>query len=440
MLATFAVRLITLIVLAIMFAGAFAAWRRAIRNPFFLPARTRKAPIGRLRIACGILGGLILVAISLTTWQTVHSSYALAAAQINPMVHAPALPAPPQPPMQGPLPQPLATARLLVTVTVLDAHVPDFKPVAVAQTEMTWPLQKKRSLTFDCQGTLCQYDLSVKAVQMGRPLVRPQDRKVGATASEYDEAAPPQLQVVRGEGVRPVNRLGYMFGWGEGPAVVGKQNLMNETGYLDSTRWQDNPLSITRPLPRHYFITSVFTILQPEDPLASVRLLNFLPPLSEHSQYWWRAWTSPFNMYAPTYYVSGMDPRSMADQFKARTHGTPGAFGLFEHLGISSLLLIFSVVLLTQLFRRRDLALAGLLLAMVLFVVAWDRGMLAYDLSRVNDPNAPLAIRLAGCTRVSTTFFYGRTARMAMRQVKDNSTGSLQSCADVALTVLDNVN
>jgi hypothetical protein len=72
---------------------------------------------------------------------------------------------------------------------------------------------------------------------------------------------------------------------------------------------------------------------------------------------------------------------------------------------------------LAQVFRRRDLAMLGLVLGMALYVVAFDRALLSYDLSQLADPGASLQTRLVACSRSGATFFCKRTALYGLAAV-----------------------
>ncbi len=117
-----------------------------------------------------------------------------------------------------------------------------------------------------------------------------------------------------------------------------------------------------------------------------------------------------------------------------------GFVRLSVHLGITILVLLAAAGLLAQLFRRRDLALTGLLLGMVLYVAAVDRGLLAYDMSRLADPQEPLQVRLVACSRAGATFFYKDTAAQllgsALSQLPTGTPSSLSNAVGDAAASL----
>lgn len=416
MMATLVVRVIVLVLLAVVVGGAMLAWRRASRNPFFLPLSRRSGSIGRIRIACGAAGALIVVAMCIATWQTIRRAYADMQVQVNPVVKAPALPKPALPTVGETLPQPLGKARLLVTVTILDAHSPELKPLATAQTEMNWPAEKSRMMSLEFLGIKCDYSLEVIGVQVGMPAPLP------ATEPMSEEAPGPQLQIVGSE-IASWNGPSGMFGSSSasGNAPEGRQTLMPGPGFWGTRGMRDNPLSLTRNPTQHYFISSVFTLVREDDPLRTVSLLEFLPPMNGRAEIMRQRFTQAEYLYGAEYW-----------------RWEPGGLGLIEHLGMAALLLVAAAVLLAQVFKRRDLAMAGMLLAAVLLVVAWDRGMLAHDLSRLKDPAAPLSVRLLACSRTSQTFFYGRTAMAGLREAiaGQHVPPPLLDCAAVSERVL----
>ena len=96
-------------------------------------------------------------------------------------------------------------------------------------------------------------------------------------------------------------------------------------------------------------------------------------------------------------------------------------FALAVHLGASSLLLFVAAGLLAQLFTRRSLALVAMLAAVVLYAAAVERAALGTHLSHLENAEAPLPTRLAGCARAPDTFFYRRTALRRVQAVADDA-------------------
>jgi hypothetical protein len=94
---------------------------------------------------------------------------------------------------------------------------------------------------------------------------------------------------------------------------------------------------------------------------------------------------------------------------------------LAEHIGASALLLGVAWLLLTQLFRRRALALVVVAVVMVAYVAALDRWALGTHLSHLADPSAPLGDRLTACEQATDTFFYGKTAVRGLKAVADDA-------------------
>lgn len=405
MLTTLIVRLSALALLAILMAVAAWAWRWASRNAFFLPLGRRGKGIGKLRIACGVLGALILVAMSLATWQTIRRTYADAHVQVNPLVHVPALPPPPLPTASETLPVVLDKARLLVTVTVLDASSADSTPVSVAQKELDWPAQKTAAFSLEFLGIRCDYTIDVMKLRMGEEtLENPHSPSLSRDASSSEQGKPveSQLMIDRHALASWNGPDGMSDSYGSNdPAPAGKLILMPGPGMVDRPIRRSNPLSLAFLQNRYCVIGSVFTYIRADDPLRSVPLREVRPPLSKRSQLWQGMWNS-------------RDPSDL----RVGEDAELGAIGLLNHLRMSALLLIAAVVLLAQLFKRRDLAMVGLLLATVLFVVAWDRAMLAYDISWMNDRSVPLSVRWVACERVAQTFFYGHTASGALRMTR----------------------
>jgi hypothetical protein len=92
-------------------------------------------------------------------------------------------------------------------------------------------------------------------------------------------------------------------------------------------------------------------------------------------------------------------------------------FALAGHIGASSLLLFVAAILFAQLFTRRNLAFAGVLAGVVLYVAALERIALGVHLSKLADPQAPISSRLTACREAPGTFFHRGTARRELQSV-----------------------
>lgn len=77
-------------------------------------------------------------------------------------------------------------------------------------------------------------------------------------------------------------------------------------------------------------------------------------------------------------------------------------------------LAIFACTALTsQVFRRRQIAFAGLMILSVLYIAALDRYAVSVNIAHMKDSAAPITTRLKACQSLRSTFFYKETARKA---------------------------
>jgi hypothetical protein len=378
MLTSMIVRWLGLAVLAVVVAAAVTLWRRAARNPLFLPAGKRKTgPLQRWRIACGILGAALVVAVAIGTWQTVRASYTLSPALSDVTLRVPtrSLGLASAPPGTT-----LKDVRLLATLVVLDARAAEVRPVYVKQFDLQWPQVRYATETFRLGELSAVYTVSVQEVE----------HQSGHGAAGL---------VLRGqqhiEWSRTWDTWGYTKEFGrrdEGPVYALPAAMFAEFA-------RKSPLSVTPPTVAEYSCALWIVPVAQDDTLEALSLEQFVQ-LHEAD-------------------LKGTGLYGLAPHATWRADwGTPaGGAKLAERLGWTVWVLLAAAGLLAMLFRRTDLALAGMLLVMVLYVAGLDRTVLAYDLSRVEDSAAPLDVRLVAASRVPATFFYERTAALRVAQL-----------------------
>ncbi len=117
----------------------------------------------------------------------------------------------------------------------------------------------------------------------------------------------------------------------------------------------------------------------------------------------------------------------------AETKNPKPAFGLAgaAHFGVASFSLLLAAILLTQLFRRRTYAFAGVLAIVILYAAAMDRVVLGMNVSHLKDSSAPLVVRTTACRQTAMSFFYGKTALCEIQAVASDKTApaGLSQCA-----------
>ena len=387
------VRLLGLAVVLGMVVAAVTLWRRLSRSPLFLPAARRKiGPLGKVRIACGALGGLIVIGTVVGTWQTVRHRYAQVLAPAGQTVRVPTRAVGPEE-MGTEAGGVMNDVRLLVDVLVMDARCPEIRPVHLEQFDVRGSQMVRKEAEFRLNGRPCTYYLEINGIRRVEP----------SPPVELSLQADPKAVTWRATGLQSIR-------W-TGPFRTQRWNSasINWSPAQANLMWIPvgahlSPLSVTPLTPSQYYCLTLLTPVAVDDPLRTV-------PLEEYVQ-----------LRQDVLRRSGIygAPHTAVE---AHMEAVPaGALRLGTYLGMPMLLLPAAAVLLSQLFRRRNLAAAALILGLLLYVAVSERVLLAHDLSRLVDPAAPLQVRLVAADRLAmATFFYKDTAlhsltRMAARQ------------------------
>jgi hypothetical protein len=391
MVANAIIRLFGLAAIVGIVATAMALWRREVRNPLFLPAAKRKiGPLGKWRVFCAVLGGLLVLATVYGTLMAVVVSYAPSRVPANLTVRVPASPAPvpevenvpPDSPYAAPGKR-VKSARLLATMLVMDARATEPRPLRVVQCEVRWPGQKFVEERFREGNLEYTYQIGIEQVYQQQASVtnRPEEVRVIGQQSLWWEGK---------------------FNTKGGDSAGISQPVGSEVRALPARCFPHqimSPLSVTPGTPPWRYGVLLISLLSENDPLRTVPIAEFVQSERGVLQ------AGGIYGFPNTQVLDGLE------QVPA------GGIRLTAYLlGIPMLLLIAAAGLLAQAFRRRDLAFAGLLLGMVLYVAAFDRALLAYDLSRLTDGKQTLQSRLVACNRVGATFFYQDTALQGLRE------------------------
>jgi hypothetical protein len=398
MVASMIVRLFGLAVIAGVVVAAMVLWRRAMRNPLFLPAAKRKTgPVGRVRVICGVLGGLIVLGSVYYTLATVRASYAPMHVPANMTVRMPTTSVETEDLPGGTA---IPGVRLLATMLIMDVRAVEPRPVHVEQFEIHWPAQSQQmERPFRLGGMEWQYNLAISRVWLDR-----------------DAGAGPQVRV---SGTQWIDWRGS-FGTLAGPGAM-PVNLVADAGAERITygrlggqiRPLEAPLSVTPATPSYCYSLLLISRVSPDDSLPMVPIERFVEADRKRI-------TGAGIFASPMTVV-------MNDLWRVPAGGVRLAVYL---LGVPVLLLIAAAALLAQVFRRRDLAFAGLVLGLVLYVAAFDRAVLAYDLSRLADPQETLQARLVACSRAGATFFYQGTALQGLYQAAASAPGAPSILSD----------
>lgn len=396
------IRVLGLIGLAGIVAAVILLWRRVVRNPLFLPASKRKTgPLGKLRIASGVLGAALLAAVTFGTIQTVRQAYAPIPVLTGQMMRVPTRPANLEALGEDGLTAPL---KLLVDLLVIDTRYHTPQPVYVKQFELLWPATGVAEATFRAGDTPCRFDLLINKLEVWQEStdgkIIPRLGATGHASLRWDGPWGMTYDTSRTVRWRETEPL-----WLGGPST-------NE--YLSSV------LSVTPPTRAWYACIMMITPAAVNDRLKEVSI----------------------EQYAQTHPglgIGNMRGSIWTSGSWARQGMPPGGLRLAHYLGMPALVLLAAAVLVSQVFCRRDLAFVGMALGIVLYVAAFDRLLVSYDLSRLLDSNQPLQARLIATGRLAGTFFYRHTATAGLsdviRQEADKtpllSTKMGEACADL---------
>jgi hypothetical protein len=360
-----------LIVRATRGGGAFRAF--AARRP-----RKRRLVT---RIVCGSLGGLILLAVTIGTFREVGSVYATDEQAAGLMLHVPTkeveLPAIPR--RQHPVE--LERARLLYAIVIAERRGEEWIPVRVAEHELRLPSDNRRRF-----GKMSIYGIRIEHEFVVDRIVAVRERIAFRLHGREDFNATRSMRGYRGRG-------GSM----DSEPVA---HIYDASGGWPRTK---SPLSIARgPSPElHAF--HVATLVAADDPLKKVPAAELLNSRRKEFKRATRQLDTGYSRWVPS-----------DEDIPLR------GLGAAVHFGVASLLLLVAAILFSQLFARKGLAFAETLSGVVLFTAVLDRAALGSHLSRVEDKEAPIAVRMTGCVHAADTFFYRGTAASRLRSVMED--------------------
>lgn len=370
-----------LVVLIIIVLLAVAVWAMRGRRLFMAPGRRPRKRHVVTRIICAAVGVAILVAVGVSTWLEVGRCYAADEAAATVKVSVPARPAPPLDRL-GPF-EKIQRARLLIHVLFVEVSPAGARPLAVMELDVHWPADRGRDFAsyLEFKGIKASYRLSVSNVRSPGTGERQSGCEIVLEGLEDYQWWSASKAMRRSGGIA------------SGPAA-----------HLSQVGWGDTrvrrPLSILPPASPDIHALRFVTRVAEDDPLRKVSLGEFFRARAEQDQ-----------ELVDDYYR-----RARLRRWRDPGGGPPGV-AFVGHVGLASLLLLVAAVLLTQLFRRRELAFAGVVLALVFYVAILDRAVLGAHLSRLNDPEAAVTARLTACDRAGETFFYRQTARGKLEEV-----------------------
>jgi hypothetical protein len=261
---------------------------------------------------------------------------------------------------------------------IMDRRAVEPRPVHVEQFDFRWPAESEMARGFHFRGMEYQYSLTIHRVWLERDADEgPRVRVSGSQSTSWRGSFGARADVSAS-----MNAV----------ADTGTERMSN--GFLDGqARPFEMPLSVTPATPPRCYVMLLISRVSPDDPLPMVPVGQFIDANRKRI-------VQDGIFGQPNTVV-------MNDLWRAPAGGVRlGAY----LMGITMLLLVAAAALLAQVFRRRDLAMVGLLLGVVLYIAAFDRALLSYDLSQIADRSGALQSRLVACSRIGSTFFYRHTA------------------------------
>jgi hypothetical protein len=366
-----------LAVLAGIVAVAILLWRWAMRHPLFLPAQRRKGAPGLLRKACGALGVLLVAATAGVTWQTLRAGYTPSPAPAGLTMKVPTrtfdIGALPEGKITGPL-------RLLADVLIMDTRQTEMAPLRVEQFDLHWPQDRQREIEVGLGDHPWRYSFEIHRIQIERKddkpvLVIDGGRQIRQRRWLDDDLEMNESSEMRGDSPRSIL----------GPHLPGAD--------------LSNVLSVVMPSGARYFCQLRVRPIADDDPLVTVPMEQYVQDFQASTKY------------------AGVFGASFPEVFNFLWQAPPGGVRLLVYRTMPVMVLLVAAMLLAQVFRRRDLAFAGLVLGAVLYMVACDRVAVSIHISHMNDARQPLQARVFGAAQLVGTFFYADTAGVALASV-----------------------
>jgi hypothetical protein len=367
-----------LLFIGLVLAVLFVAFRYVARRPRRPSARTPRPRHLVTRIVCGTLGAGILAAVAVGTWRDVRQIYFDEEARAL-RLRVPTQEAP------GPVLKRgeeirLDSARLLVHLLVGEQTGAGFRPLHADETEVRWPADRGRNFNkaFRVGDSRCALqfqlgDVGLRGAPTGRGSELALSGRIRVHIRRWDFSS----------------SLGGSFG-GNGAQLLSEMRAETEGPH---------PLSIVHSLRRTMFVYSLVTRVAEDDPLKAVSLEEFA---QSHEAEWPQEAVRSHGDWVNRPEFDDIPMRGLA---------------LAGFIGTSSLLLLAASILLAQLFARRNLAFAGVLAGVVLYVAVLDRAALGMHLDHLADRRAPAATRLLACRYAAETFFYRAASRRALESI-----------------------
>ena len=382
-----AIRLIS-ILLALLVVAGLAWWLVRLGRGGLACRGPRKRHV-ITRIICGSLGAGILVVLTVGTLVGVSRRYdAWAFPAVT--AHVPALPPPKLTTAPG-SDEVTGSVRLLVQLVVLDTDAGG-QVVRVGETQMRWNPGRTSTAQVALAAGQTDLELTLKVSSVVLHGASDKGPEIYSQLS-FHSSSPGQ--------------------WGSGSTsnyLSGLYDLDVVSGLGDNVN--TSLISLLPPSSDRLRAVAILTVLSDNDPLKEVSVAQLMAmhqgelsrALAEHG---------------------GREPYRVQNPMPAL------GLALAAHVGLASLSLLVAAILLTQLFRRRTYAFAGVLAVVILYAAAMDRGVLGMNVSHLTDASAPSVVRTTACRQTAMSFFYGKTALREIEAVASDrtATAALSQCA-----------
>ncbi len=326
-----------------------------------------------MRMICGVIGLGLLAGMGWCTIRNAREGFSLNEAGRSLTIQVPANPAPILPASFVDYKQ----GRALIHFVFVDDTIEPAVPVYAKAFAVNWPGEKDKQFADEfTAGTLkIKYSFSVDVMQ-------PQPS--------------PSALLTMGEVYLQWKRNGIM-----GTQLSNLHSAFCSGGYLTNLSYgvmDKSPFSLIRFPPQRLQALVFVNPLANNDPLKSVTLDAFaglykdkMAKVIQH-----RSYQVYFSPYIPV--------------------------TLAGYLGASTVVLLLATSLLTQLFVRRHLAFAAMMVIVLLYVAALDRWVLNRNISILETPKAPAASRLFACRQMQQTFFYRHAAVKHLSAILEDNT------------------
>ncbi len=348
----------------------------------FRRARRQRKRRLATRLLCGAAGAAVLIAIAVGTSASVRDCYQ----QKETKEVTLSVPTKPLPARDG--------HRILGYLMILKGEPWDLCPIHAATFDHRVPEEGAGPFTLEhhVDGSTVAVECHVQSI--------PTRRGFGVTASVKLERRTPWTSSMHATNARSLSPR---------PALATHDRVVGGS---------TSPLSAF-PRTQDHMHTFVFLALAaPDDPLR---------PIS------WEEFEDSY-MNAGAVGKTG----SGSSESQRRSTAAVAGFRLAEHLGIASLLLVLAAILLTQLFQHRSIAMAVMLAVVILFTAFLDHMALNTHLARLNDVEAPAAVRMTACRQAGNTFFYVDRSIAAIEAVAEHE-GEPQELRQLARLTAENL-